>query len=112
MSDTDGKINWFEIPAANTDRARSFYGGLFGWTFQPFDDTGSYQMTDGGAVFQSEKKGVTVYFGTSDIAASIALIKSLGGTSEDAQEIPNVGHYATCRDTEGNAFGLFQRDAS
>jgi uncharacterized protein len=108
MSDNDGKINWFEIPAANTDRARSFYGGLFGWTFQPFDDTGNYFMTESGGMFPSEKTGITVYFGTSDIAGSIAKIKELGGSSEDPQEIPNVGHYATCTDTEGNAFGLFQ----
>ena len=91
MSDTDGKVTWFEIPAGNTDRARSFYGGLFGWTFTPYDDTGSYQMTENGGMHQSEKNGVTVYFGTSDIDASIALIKSLGGSSEDAQDIPNVG---------------------
>ena len=110
MSDTDGKINWFEIPAAETDRARSFYGGLFGWTFQPFDDSGNYFMTDGGAVFPSEKKGITVYFGTSDIVGAIAKIQELGGVSEAPREIPNVGHYATCTDTEGNAFGLFQRD--
>ena len=110
MSDTDGTINWFEIPAAKTDRARSFYGGLFGWTFQPFDDTGSYLMTDGGAVYPSEKNGVIVYFGTSDIDASIAQIKALGGSSDDPQAIPNVGRYASCTDSEGNAFGLFERE--
>jgi hypothetical protein len=48
MSETDGKINWFEVPAENADRARSFYGALFDWTFRPFDDAGDYQMTDGG----------------------------------------------------------------
>jgi len=108
MSDTDGKVTWFEIPAGNTDRARSFYGGLFGWTFTPYDDTGSYQMTENGGIHQSEKNGVMVYFGTSDLEASIALLKTLGGSSEDAQDIPNVGRYATCTDTEGNAFGLFE----
>lgn len=112
MSDTDGKINWFEIPAENTDRARSFYGGLFDWTFKPFDDAGSYFMTDGGAVFPSEKKGMTVYFGTSDIAASIAKIKELGGSSGDPQDIPGVGQYANCTDTEGNGFGLFEQSQS
>ena len=110
MSETDGKINWFEIPAAETDRAQSFYGGLFGWTFEPFDDSGSYFMTDSGAVFPSGQKGITVYFSTSDIDASIAKIKELGGSSDAPQAIPPVGRYARCTDTEGNAFGLFQRD--
>ena len=108
MSDTDGKITWFEIPAGNTDRARSFYGGLFGWTFKPYDDTGNYQMTDSGGIHQSEKNGITVYFGTSDLDASIALIKSSAVAPTTPQEIPNVGRYATCTDTEGNAFGLFE----
>jgi hypothetical protein len=109
MSDTDGKVTWFEIPAGNTDRARSFYGGLFGWTFTPYDDTGSYQMTDSGGIHQSEKNGVTVYFGTSDLDASVAQVRELGGQAGDPQEIPNVGPYATCSDTEGNAFGLYQQ---
>ena len=51
---------------------------------------------------------MTVYFGTSDLDASIAMIKTLGGSSDEPQEIPNVGRYATCTDTEGNAFGLFE----
>ena len=51
-----------------------------------------------------------VYFSTSDIDASIAKIKELGGSSDEPQDIPPVGRYARCTDTEGNAFGLFQRD--
>jgi predicted enzyme related to lactoylglutathione lyase len=38
----------------------------------------------------------------------VARVRELGGESGDPQEIPNVGRYATCTDTEGNAFGLFQ----
>ena len=30
----------------------------------------------------------------------------LGGEAADAQEIPGVGCYPHCADTEGNAFGL------
>ena len=45
MSDTDGKINWFEIPAAETDRARSFYGGLFGWTIRSRSTTTDGKLT-------------------------------------------------------------------
>jgi predicted enzyme related to lactoylglutathione lyase len=59
-------------------------------------------------VQRSEKNGVTVYFGTSDLDASFELVKPLGGSSEDAQDILSVGRYATCTDTEGNAFGLFE----
>jgi predicted enzyme related to lactoylglutathione lyase len=27
-------IVWFEIPADNVERAKSFYGGLFGWEIE------------------------------------------------------------------------------
>jgi predicted enzyme related to lactoylglutathione lyase len=109
MSDTDGKITWFEIAGDDGNRARGFYGGLFGWQFQPFEEGHDYQMTDGGAVFTNpESKGILVYFGTSDIDASVAKVRELGGEAGEPQEIPNVGRYAHCSDTEGNAFGLYQ----
>ena len=65
-------------------------------------------MTDGGAVFTSDKKGVLVYFGTSDLDSSVARVGELGGSAGEVQVIPDVGRYATCTDTEGNAFGLFE----
>jgi predicted enzyme related to lactoylglutathione lyase len=109
MSDTDGTITWFEIATEDADRARSFYGGLFGWQFQPFDpEHPDYQVTNGGAVYASDERGITVYFGTSDIDASVALVRELGGSSDEPQPIPNVGRYAQCADTEGTAFGLFE----
>lgn len=33
-----------------------------------------------------------------------------GGEAEDKEPIPNIGWYARCRDTEGNAFSLYQSD--
>ena len=110
MSDTDGKIVWFEVASGDGGRARGFYGDLFGWTFQPFEGGGDYQMTDGGAVYtNADGKGILVYFGTSDIEASAAKVRELGGEAGEPQEIPNVGRYATCSDTDGNAFGLYER---
>ncbi len=84
MSDTDGKITWFEIAGGDGGRARGFYSGLFGWQFQPFEEGGDYQMTyeAGGAVYTSpESKGIVVYFGTSDIDSSVAKVRELGGES-------------------------------
>jgi hypothetical protein len=75
-------------------------------------------MTDGlepaGAIYPSEKpgEGLIVYFLTSDIDASIARARELGGSAEDKQPIPTIGWFARCRDTEGNEFSLFQPDDS
>jgi uncharacterized protein len=46
--------------------------------------------------------------GTDDIDAAIARVRELGGEASDAQEIPGVGRYSQCTDTEGNPFGLYQ----
>jgi uncharacterized protein len=53
-----------------------------------------------------------VYFDTDDIDASVAKVRELGGTADDAMPIPHVGRFARCHDTEGNSFSLFQSDES
>jgi predicted enzyme related to lactoylglutathione lyase len=68
----------------------------------------------GGAIYPSDEpgSGPVIYFGTSDIDASIARARELGGSAEDKQPIPGVGWFARCTDTEGNDFSLFQSDES
>jgi predicted enzyme related to lactoylglutathione lyase len=68
----------------------------------------------GGAVFPSDEpgSGPTVYFGSDDIDADIGRVRDLGGTAEKGAPIPQVGWFAVCADTEGNAFSLFQSDES
>jgi len=115
-----GKLVHFEVRAQDGKRARSFWGGLFGWQFQDAGMPGmEYQMVrtgedQGGAVYQSDEPtgSLTVYFDTDDIDASVAKARELGGQAEDKQPIPGVGWFARCVDTEGNEFSLFQSDES
>ena len=111
MSETRGKVVWFELPAEDTTRARAFYGRLFGWQFEAFDGPTEYHTTaeGGGAIHPGEgQSGPLLYFGTDDIDATVARVRELGGEASDAQEIPGIGHYSQCTDTEGNRFGLYQ----
>ena len=113
MSETVGKVAWFELPAKDTKRAQAFYGGLFGWQFQPFEEQ-DYHITfeAGGAIANApEQKCAIVHFGTDDIDAAIARVRELGGEAEDKQEVPGFGHYVYCSDTEGNRFGPYQPGA-
>jgi uncharacterized protein len=115
MGETVGKIAWFELPAGDTRRARTFYGRLFGWQFQAFDGSADYFMTyeGGGAIHQAnDRTGPLVYFGTDDIDAAAVRVRELGGEASDKQEIPSVGYYSHCNDTEGNPFGLYQGSGS
>jgi len=115
-----GTIVHFELPSADADRAAAFWSGLFGWSIggsvmEEFD----YRMfqaaeNQGGAVMPSEKagSGLIVYFDTNDIDGSIARVRELGGSADDKQPVPSMGWFASCRDTEGNSFSLWQHDPS
>jgi predicted enzyme related to lactoylglutathione lyase len=106
----------FELPAADFERAKGFWSGVFGWKFAGSEGPFQYDMTEGeqpvGAVFPSEEAGTgpIVYFDTDDIDATLAKIRDLGGTADEKQPIPTIGWFARCQDTEGNSFSLFQSD--
>ena len=49
----------FELPAADVERARGFWSGVFGWTFAGMDGPFEYLMTQNeepvGAIFKSDE---------------------------------------------------------
>ena len=113
-----GKVVHVEFPSLDAERAKGFWSGLFGWSFTNPGVAGmEYWMTQtsddqGGAIYAAEKAETIVYFDTDDIVASVAKVRELGGSAEDAQPIPHVGWFTHCTDTEGNEFSLFQGDES
>jgi len=115
-----GEMVHIEIPADDTEQARAFWGGLFGWEFQNFEGgPGDYFMVrisdnTGGAITNMEpgKKGKRTYFDVDDVKAGAARVKELGGESDDPMPVPQMGWFATCRDPHGNEFGLWQTDSN
>jgi len=113
-----GEIVHIEFPAADSDRAQRFWGGLFGWEFGPSMPEMDYRMartsdTSGVAVMASEDRGhPNFYFDTPDIDASRARVQELGGEAGDKMPVPTHGWLAPCKDSEGNAFHLWQGDPS
>ena len=112
-----GKLVHIELPARDTKRARAFWSKLAGWKFRSWDGPVEYHMFEGepgGAIYPSETEaqGLVVYFESDDIDVDVDRIRKLGGEADDKEPIPGVGWYARCHDTEGNAFSLFERDAS
>ena len=115
-----GEIVHIEFPSADADRAVRFWGGLFGWEFggsamEGFD----YRMAQtwpgaGAAVFPSDERSghPNFYFDTPDIEASMAKVRELGGEAAEKQPVPTHGWFAACKDSEGNAFHLWQADSS
>ena len=74
-------------------------------------DTGE-GLGSGGAILPRGDLGQAVIntIGVESIEASIAAVRDAGGQvlMDPPDEIPGVGRFAYCRDTEGNLFGLLQ----
>ena len=113
--------NHFEIPVDDPDRAERFYGAVFGWTFDRFPGapnyygmatTGETQPGINGALFQRGSDGeTTITMSVDSIEGALATIEQEGGTVlEGKTPIPGIGWFATCRDTEGNKFGIYTDD--
>lgn len=114
----DGALQHYEMPADDPARAQRFYEQVFGWTFvkaQPeFFEYWMANATPTPATFkrQGDEKGPVIYLTVDDIDASMARVRTAGGTAEDKQPIPTQGWFSRCLDTEGNAFTLYMADRS
>ena len=119
-----GNIVWFEVPADDTGRAKSFYGDLFGWKFQqmpgPIDywhaDTGGADASPDGGLMQRQnpgQRGITQYILVTSLDESVAKVQKLGGQiCMPKTAVPGMGSFAICQDTEGNMFGMWEHDPS
>jgi hypothetical protein len=113
-----GHIVHLEIPAGDTEKAREFWGSLFGWGWQAVEGPTEYHMTrftetTGGAIYAPDppdKRGVRIYFDVDEIDAAGTRVNELGGEAGESMPVPGMGWFSLCKDTEGNEFGLWQND--
>ena len=120
---------YFEIHADDCQRAQKFYGGVFGWSFTPFEapdveyyriDTNEPGFMMGGLL---KRPGTVQPFQAPNAFVVTLLVPSLDDYAEKAIAagakialpkfpIKGLGWTAYLIDTEKNIFGLFQEDAS
>lgn len=113
-------IVWFEVPANDLNRAKKFYGSLFGWTFAKLPaavanywhiDTGGKDASPDGGIFprMHPKQTITVYVSVPLLDKAIAKVKKLGGTiCAGKTAVPGMGYFAICADQEENVFALWE----
>ena len=110
------RVVHLEFPAQDLERGKKFWEGVGGWEIKDSGMPGMQYLMwqegdQGGGVYSMEgQSGTTLYLGSDDIDADLAKVKELGGDAEDKQPIPKIGWFARCKDSEGNAFSLFQGD--
>ncbi|MFA6108611.1 MAG: VOC family protein [Candidatus Latescibacterota bacterium] len=114
-------VNWFEIPATDLDRAKTFYERALGLELSAAEMFGLQMVFfpmqqggpgAGGALVKSPRHqpaavGTTVYFSVSDLDAALARVEANGGTVISPKtSIGEHGYIAHFRDTEGNGVAL------
>lgn len=114
-------IVWFEIPADKPERAKAFYGKLFGWKIKKFPGMGDYWHIDTGGkdgspdgglmTRKSPEQAITNYVFVESVTKAMAKVEKLGGkVCLPKTAVPGMGHFAVCQDTENNTFAVWESD--
>jgi predicted enzyme related to lactoylglutathione lyase len=114
----------FEIPADNVERARKFYGELFGWKIEPLpgaQPTEYWLITNlpesgamgtiGGGMMKREmpEQRITIYIEVPSADEYAEKVKKIGGqVVVPKTAVPEMGYFAVCLDPENNGFGLWE----
>jgi predicted enzyme related to lactoylglutathione lyase len=120
-----GSINWIELNTRDTEAAKSFYGSVFGWSFEDaeFEETGTYTAISlgedafGGVIDITDRVPAEVpahwlvYFTVDDVEATVAKANDGGGEAVfGPTEIAQVGTLAVLKDPYGAVFAVIRPD--
>ena len=113
------RVIHFEIPSDNPEKAMTFYGNVFGWSFNQMGQneywlikTGEEQSNgiNGGVMKKRDpNQPVVNTVKVNDISSTISKIEANAGTIVVPEfPIPGVGKQAFFKDTDGHIFGIMQ----
>ena len=104
-----GDLVYFTIGVQDPERARTFFGGLFGWGFSTGNMPGGFHIegtTPAGGLHGGGVQGVRPYFQVPDVREAAEQVRRLGGWA-GAVKGSAAGWYADCRDDQGTEFSLY-----
>lgn len=100
------ELGYFTLKVADVERAKTFYGALFGWTAEPNGHVNNTKfpvgLSRGGPVDIS-----FAYFSVADLESAVTQVIALGGSVRDRAVYPS-GANAICVDDQGTIFTLWQ----
>ncbi len=114
-------VSFFEIPAANFDRAVKFYQTVFNVKIEVADcgeteQMGFFPENEGAISFSEQIKpssdGVLISLRVESIDKALAEISKLGGKTiiaKSAIQAEGMGFFAVFIDSEGNKIGLHEK---
>jgi predicted enzyme related to lactoylglutathione lyase len=132
------RIIHFEIHAGNPERAVKFYKDVFGWEIAEWvmpgvqmKDENRYWLVTTGPGTESGINGGIVFrqgpapadgqpynafvctIGVANLDESVDRVRKAGGRiSLPRMPVKGIGWWASCKDSEGNNFGMMQDDAT
>lgn len=113
------KVEHFEIPADDVQRASAFYRDVFGFQYEPWgDDMGMIRPESGEGIggdihVRAEVSHPTIVITVERIEESVAAVTAHGGELVgEIQDLDENSRYAYVKDSEGNLIGLYDSVAS
>ena len=112
----------FDLGVDRPERAMNFYSAVFGWKIDKVDEVPDYWLIttgedgqagiDGGMVKRRYPgESTTCWIATPSVDEALRKIEEAGGKVLTGKTpIPGAGFYGYCVDTEGNVFGVIQRE--
>jgi uncharacterized protein len=113
----------FDIACDDPQRARKFYEALFDWKMEGPPGMTDYYLIEtedlegkkgvGGGLGKrgDPSQRITAYIGVDNMDKYMENVARLGGkVVTPKMQVPGWGYLATCVDTEGNSFGIWQID--
>ncbi|WP_433461513.1 VOC family protein [Spirillospora sp. CA-128828] len=116
----DGTPNWLDIGIPDLERAKTFYGTLFGWQYEDTGPEGGHynlctlrgEPVAGMMRNPEDQPNVywwSVYFAADDCDGLVKRVTDAGGeVVAPAMDVMDQGRMAIVRDPQGGQFGLWQ----
>jgi len=120
-ADVASEVRWFDLLTQDAGTAKTFYGELFGWTFQSTPNGNWTALSEGGPLasinqIDSAETGVEGAFWLAvavveDLEASVEAARRLRGTvHEEVTAVPGFGSFAVISDPQGAPLALADPD--
>ena len=104
-------LGYFTLDTVDMARAKAFYGGLFGWTFEDHGTTYAHVVgSDPACGFTKAERThghPNLYFRVDDVDAAVARVSQLGGRAAIPADSAS-GRSVTVCDDQGVSFSLWQ----
>jgi uncharacterized protein len=115
------RVVHFEISADDLNRAVEFYSKVFDWKIEQWDSSDEYWLTippvkNARGIDGAIKKrtlpagsGTVITISVDDITSRVEKLIQAGGKQvTEIEEIPTIGQFCYCEDSESNHIGLLE----